>query len=270
VEFSSQPGYQYGYRPTTADDVMLELAWAVTVHKSQGSEFGTTFLVLPARAQVSRELMYTALTRQKEKVVILHEGTLTDLRDLAQPWRSETVRRLTDLFAPPEPVSLTLRGKARRYDRALLHVSANGVPMASKNEVIIAGLLDQLVPGRWQYEQPFTGADGREVLPDFTFATADGRTVLWEHAGMLDLPAYARKWELKKQWFAENGIRPHDQGGGPAGVLMWTDDRPGADAQVWLAFAAEVIGIDGPVPSEMASPPPQARRIPRRARVPRR
>ena len=44
--------------------------------------------------------MYTALTRQKDKVVILHEGTLADLRDLAQPWRSETARRRTDLFQP--------------------------------------------------------------------------------------------------------------------------------------------------------------------------
>jgi hypothetical protein len=144
---------------------------------------------------------------------------------LAQPWRSETARRLTDLFAPPEPVSLNLRGEARRYDRALLHVSASGVPMASRNEVIIAGLLDQLVPGQWQYEQPFTGTDGREVLPDFTFTTADGRLVLWEHPGMFDLPDYARKWELKKHWYAENGVLPHDEGGGPTGVLMWTDDR---------------------------------------------
>jgi ATP-dependent exoDNAse (exonuclease V) alpha subunit len=39
VEFSSQPGFQYGYRPTRKGDALLELAWAVTVHKSKGSEF---------------------------------------------------------------------------------------------------------------------------------------------------------------------------------------------------------------------------------------
>lgn len=49
VEFSSQPGFQYSYWPTDSDDPPLELAWAVTVHKSRGSEFGVTFLVLPAR-----------------------------------------------------------------------------------------------------------------------------------------------------------------------------------------------------------------------------
>lgn len=250
VEFSSQPGFQYSYWPTDSDDALLELAWAVTVHKAQGSEFGTTFLILPARANVSRELMYTALTRQTSKVVILHEGTLSDLRDLAQPWRSETARRLTDLFEAPHPVALEIRGKARRFDRKLMHVSANGIPMASKNEVIIAGLLDQLTPGHWQYEEPLSGGDGRVVLPDFTITANDGRTIYWEHAGMLDLPDYARKWELKKAWYADNGILPHEQGGGPGGTLMWTDDRGGADAQAWLTLAAEVLGVAPPTSSE--------------------
>lgn len=252
VEFSSQPGFQYGYRPTRDDNnVQLELAWAVTVHKSQGSEFGITFVVLPARTNVSRELMYTALTRQKDRVVILHEGTVSDLRELAQPWRSETARRLTNLFAPPQPVTLNLRGQARRFDRHLMHIAVDGTPMASKNEVIIAGLLDRLVPGRWQYEQPLRGADGREVLPDFTIAADDGRTVYWEHAGMLDLPDYARKWELKKDWYAANGILPYRSGGGPRGTLMWTDDLHGADAKSWLSHAAEVLGVD------ISLPPPE-------------
>ena len=258
VEFSSQPGFQYGYWPTSGDDVQLELAWAVTVHKSQGSEFGTTFLLIPARTNVSRELMYTALTRQRDKVVILHEGNLSDLRDLAQPWRSETARRLTDLFVAPQPVTLKLRGQARRYDRHLLHVAANGTPMASKNEVIIAGLLDQLVPGQWQYEQVLQGKDGREILPDFTIAASDGRTVFWEHAGMLDVPDYAKKWELKKAWYAANGILPFDQGGGPNGSLMWTDDLHGADAQAWLRYAAEVLDVEADKVQEAA---PRTRRI---------
>lgn len=261
VEFSSQAGFQYSYWPTDSDDAPLELAWAVTVHKSQGSEFGTTFLILPARANVSRELMYTALTRQKDKIVILHEGTLSELRDLAQPWRSETARRLTDLFDAPHPVALEIRGTARRFDRKLMHVSASGIPMASKNEVIIAGILDQLAPGHWQYEGPFTGSDGRVVLPDFTVSTLDGRTVYWEHAGMLDLPDYARKWELKKAWYAENGILPHSQGGGQNGSLMWTDDLNGADAQAWLAFASEVLGaLPATLPAQGGNRPGPARR----------
>jgi hypothetical protein len=263
VEFSSQPTFQYGYWPTKKEDALLELAWAVTVHKSQGSEFVVTFLVLPARANVSRELMYTALTRQKNKVVILHEGTLADLRGLAEPWRSETARRLTDLFSVPDPVTLKVRGLQRRYERRLIHVSTNGTPMASKNEVIIAGLLDRLVPGQWSYEEPYAGKDGREVLPDFTIYTPAGRKVFWEHAGMLDRPDYARKWELKKAWYAENGILPFDDEGAGDIVLMWTDDLKGADAQAWLAFASTVFGIDAT--EETSNDAPTKRRVVKKA-----
>ncbi|MFF8093843.1 AAA family ATPase [Streptomyces sp. NPDC016675] len=244
VEFSSQPGHEYSYQPSDRDDAPLELAWAVTVHKSQGSEFGTTFLVLPARANLPRELLYTALTRQKDRVVILHEGTLADLRAFAHPSNSETARRLTDLFEAPQPFALEVRGQTRRFDRKLMHVSAGGTPMASKNEVIIAGLLDRLAPGRWLYEEPLTGADGRVVRPDFTVAAEDGRTVFWEHAGMLDLPDYARKWERKKEWYARNGIEPWDKGGGPNGTLMWTDDLDGADARAWLTLASQVLDAE--------------------------
>jgi hypothetical protein len=243
VEFSSQPGFQYGYRPTRKEDALLELAWAVTVHKSQGSEFDTTFLVLPARANVSRELLYTALTRQKDKVIILHEGTLSDLREMSEPWRSETACRLTDLFTAPDPIAVELRGKRRRYERRLIHIAANGTPMLSKNEVIIAGLLDRLVPGLWSYEEPFRGADGREVFPDFTVSVG-GRTVYWEHAGMLNDLDYAAKWDKKKQWYLENGLSPFTEAPDGDKVLLWTDDLRGADAQAWLELAAQVLGVE--------------------------
>ena len=47
--------------------------WAMTVHKSQGSEFDTVVLALPETVTpvLSRELVYTALTRARERVVVL-------------------------------------------------------------------------------------------------------------------------------------------------------------------------------------------------------
>jgi exodeoxyribonuclease V alpha subunit len=48
-------------------------AWAMTVHKSQGSEFDTVIVVLPdsdART-LTRELLYTAVTRAKSRVIIV-------------------------------------------------------------------------------------------------------------------------------------------------------------------------------------------------------
>lgn len=50
----------------------LETAWALTVHKSQGSEFQTVLAVLPEDASpvATRELLYTAVTRARKRVVI--------------------------------------------------------------------------------------------------------------------------------------------------------------------------------------------------------
>ena len=49
-----------------------ETAYAMTVHKSQGSEFNRVLLILPDRDSplLTRELLYTAITRGREKVEI--------------------------------------------------------------------------------------------------------------------------------------------------------------------------------------------------------
>jgi exodeoxyribonuclease V alpha subunit len=49
-----------------------EPAWAMTVHKSQGSEFAEVLLVLPAADSpvATRELVYTGLTRAKQRVTL--------------------------------------------------------------------------------------------------------------------------------------------------------------------------------------------------------
>jgi len=50
-----------------------ELAFAMTVHKSQGSEFDDVLLVLPddeAHRLLSREIIYTGITRAKKRVIL--------------------------------------------------------------------------------------------------------------------------------------------------------------------------------------------------------
>ena len=51
----------------------LELAYATTIHKSQGSEYDTVIVpILPAhRILLSRNLLYTAITRAKRRVIIV-------------------------------------------------------------------------------------------------------------------------------------------------------------------------------------------------------
>jgi len=51
----------------------VETAFAMTVHKSQGSEFSHTVLVLPREASsvLARELVYTGITRARERFTLL-------------------------------------------------------------------------------------------------------------------------------------------------------------------------------------------------------
>ncbi|GLW58899.1 AAA family ATPase [Kitasatospora phosalacinea] len=237
VEFSSQLGWRFSYRGSE-DGPGLELAWAMTVHKSQGSEFATVILMLSAGLQgISRELLYTALTRQSERVVICHEGPLDALLELGAPTASDTARRLTDLITPPRPTVVKDRqGSALGlYDANLIHLTHFGLAVQSKNEVIIANLLDRHARGRWEYEKPLFAADGSWRLPDFTIFTDDSaRPIYWEHLGMLNDPAYAAKWRSKEQWYARLGILPAPAGG-PGGILLVTDDLNGVNEPEWEA-----------------------------------
>jgi exodeoxyribonuclease V alpha subunit len=50
----------------------VETVYAMTIHKSQGSQFGTAAVVLPppSSALLTRELLYTAVTRAEERLIV--------------------------------------------------------------------------------------------------------------------------------------------------------------------------------------------------------
>ena len=224
VEFASQPNFKYDF--TSRDfgeerSPILELAYALTIHKAQGSQFGSVVLVLPNPCRLlSRELLYTALTRQKDRVVILHQGLRSDLRKYSSDDRSDIARRLTSLFLSPSPIHID----GRFYEEHLIHRTARGEMVRSKSEVIIA---DHLANQRieYGYEQPLT-IDGVTKYPDFTIEDGEsGQDFYWEHCGMLHVPAYRRRWEEKKAWYKGHGILPYEQGGGAKGTLIITRDE---------------------------------------------
>jgi exodeoxyribonuclease V alpha subunit len=80
-----------------------QTALAMTVHKSQGSEFDAVAVLLPAQRSrvLSRELLYTAITRARHRVLLAapaavlsaaisagtqrHSGLLARLRDATMP-----------------------------------------------------------------------------------------------------------------------------------------------------------------------------------------
>lgn len=59
------------YDPSVLD--VLELAYAMTIHKSQGSEYPVVVLVLPPGAPqlLTRNLLYTAVTRASDKLLLI-------------------------------------------------------------------------------------------------------------------------------------------------------------------------------------------------------
>ncbi len=55
-----------------------ESAWAITIHKSQGSEYNDVIVSLPSfdSAILTRELLYTAVTRARERVTLIADTTV--------------------------------------------------------------------------------------------------------------------------------------------------------------------------------------------------
>ena len=219
----------------------MELAYALTIHKVQGSEFGLTFLIIPNPSRIlSRELLYTALTRQQNRVVLLHQGPPHELMKYASDFFSESARRLTNLFREPNPIEW----ETRFLEQNLIHRTIRGDAVRSKSEVIIANILHQKGIA-YEYEKPLIGPDGRPRYPDFTFEDEEmGIVYYWEHLGMVNITSYRQRWERKLAWYRDMGILPLDEGGGPNGTLLITrdDDRGGIHADEINALLDNLLG----------------------------
>lgn len=68
----------------------VETAWAVTIHKSQGSEFDEVVIVLPDTDNpvLCRELLYTAVTRARKRAVVVARQDICRLAVLRKTRRS--------------------------------------------------------------------------------------------------------------------------------------------------------------------------------------
>jgi hypothetical protein len=213
VAFVARPDVRFGFGPESfgAESVPLELAYALTVHKSQGSDFKKVFVIVPRRSRLlTRELIYTALTRSKDRLILLLEGDDPGfLYDLIRT--SETARRSTNLFAVgirAEDTRAERSGKPSRdrYAAHLIYRTTRGEMVRSKSELLIAEKLN-ILGINYQYERPLDGTTRQGRLrPDFSFIDFAGNVVLWEHLGRLDRADYRVGWDWKRQWYAQNGF----------------------------------------------------------------
>ena len=146
----------------------LELAYAISVHKSQGSEFDYVYIVIPKRDShlLSMELLYTALTRAQKKVTIFLQDDISTLASLGHVEKSAVRRINSSVFEfKPLPEEMLYISNWYADDKRLATLSEYFV--RSKSEVIIANMLsDYEVP--FKYEEPLYADDGTMYLPDFT------------------------------------------------------------------------------------------------------
>ncbi|MEZ8095513.1 AAA family ATPase [Photobacterium swingsii] len=226
----------YFGRTKDSPESNLELAYAISVHKSQGSEFKHVYFVIPKAATNRRlmELLYTGITRANRHCTLLIEGDVSSLIDHARPEKSALEVINSSLFdfnvVPDELLEVT-----GWYESGKVHKSLIGEMLRSKSEVIVADLLfkHDLQP---YYEKPLKGKDDSQYLPDFTIQY-QGETYYWEHLGMLEKPDYLAKWESKQQWYVDNGF---------AEQLIISRDRKGAidSSEIDMLIKEKILGLD--------------------------
>jgi ATP-dependent exoDNAse (exonuclease V) alpha subunit len=194
------------------DEEFFELAYAITVHKAQGSEFGRVFVVVPEqRSLLTRELVYTALTRSKGPVTLFVERTERENPLEIARGRSDVLLRNTSLLTEPADATKMFQPEA-------------GVWVESKIEYIIYSLLkeyrEQGKVQRFTYECRLSLAGiPVPIKPDFTVEIGES-TFYWEHLGMLDVGRYFNDWQARRKAYFDNGLR--DQ-------LVTSDDLLGVE-----------------------------------------
>lgn len=238
VAFAGRTNMTFDYWPNQFGDngSPLELAYALTIHKAQGSEFKKVFVVIPKNCRLlSRELLYTALTRSRERLVLLIEGNdASVLFDFTRPERSETARRNTNLFQGVVRVN----DDEMPYAEHLIHKTEKGHMVRSKSELVIANMLFQNGID-YQYERVFEGpVEQGRLRPDFSFTTPAGDTIIWEHLGMMNREDYQRGWEWKRKWYKKNELVE-----GKTLFSTQDDDRGGLDSVPLKAIALKIKAL---------------------------
>jgi exodeoxyribonuclease V alpha subunit len=181
----------------------FELAYTITVHKSQGSGFNHLFIVVPRRyGLLSKELIYTALTRTKQTITLFLQSNEDDHKTVLEVGSERS-------FSASRRTSLMLDKPYRYYNLE----PEPGVYVESRIELLIYHLLmkkrDQLGQENFKFayeEKPVI--DGKEISikTDFTIYV-NNKVWYWEHLGLLGQRKYTWIWQnVKKPTYSAAGI----------------------------------------------------------------
>ena len=179
----------------------IELAYAISVHKAQGSEFDRVYFILPKKKQslLSTELLYTGITRAQKYLTIFVEEDFRTFITMRRPEKSRIALINSSIFEfKPLPEELITINSW--YEEGKINSTLLDFMVRSKSEVIIANMLFDNGIEDVLYEEPLLASDGTFYLPDFTIKWK-GKTYYWEHLGMLDIPNYKKHWEEKSRWY---------------------------------------------------------------------
>ena len=205
VTFKGKENYsvEYGTAANSKPVDNLELAYAISVHKSQGSDFATVYVVIPQKRNslLSMELLYTAVTRAQKKLVLFLQEDISTVASLAKVERS-AVRRINSSVFEFKPLPEELTYLTDWYEEYKIISTLANYFVRSKSEALIANTLhmSDLIS---YYEKPLYANDGSMYLPDFTVVFR-GEKYYWEHLGRLDLTDYADHWKKKEAWYNRN------------------------------------------------------------------
>lgn len=198
-KYTKQYFPEYG-KPNKFNLENLELGYAITVHKSQGSGFNHVFVIIPnKKALLSKELLYTALTRSRNTLsIFIYKDDKNDTVNLFDEIRNRSYiyYRRTSIFQNPS------------FNNT--YIPADGVNVKSRVEYIIYKKLENYqntIGGfNFKYEETYELNNGKfDIHPDFTIELLSGRKIYWEHLGILTDKKYRNDWKNRLEIYKQKG-----------------------------------------------------------------
>lgn len=203
-----------GIRSTELEE--FDLAYAITVHKAQGSGFNHCFFILPKKpGLLSKELIYTALTRSRETVTLFVQG------DKEEPFEKSVLEKARSRSYTESRRTTLLLDKPYRY----YALEVDGIFIESRVELLIYQALKEVQREfgedelKFLYEiKPTVGDEQLPMKTDFTVITKK-KIWYWEHLGRLGNKKYEWTWHnVKKKTYDKYGLMDS---------LITTDERNG-------------------------------------------